>query len=1480
MRQFLLLFILCLIFISPAFSQTIEFEWNRTFGIPFYGPSDITLDEDKNMYVLDYGRICKYDYEGNLLKKTRLKNADSSNYYPAFHRDLEGNFYVINYTLGKIQKFNPSGDVLHQFGQIGSGPGQFNNPLGLALDAQKNIYVADTENGRIQKFTATGTFLFEYKLPPTEYHVLPAYNNPVSIQIDSKGIIHILTIGYRLFKVDATGQLLDIYDLLNNGYSPLQFKNTIALDQEDNIYFSDAIRRSVHKLDSKGRLLFSIGSFEDSTFNNEGRIALTVTKTGELFTMQLPGIYNQQTVKSYSPLGKPIKQWGNSLMIKDLTEDQQGNYYVLNYTPNAGTNIQKFNPLGHRLFTISYSSEYGETIPSTDIEVDAKGNLYCLNSTNNNSRIVKFNGEGKFITTYTNFASNPNFNNFSDLDIDVHGNMYLVDYTNSIIQKLDPAGKPIASFSGLVDRPHTIGVDKLGHMYVIDYGNRIQKLNPSGEVLAQLSPKTTYNTGSVNTTIEFDDKLNVYVNEGDINVYDASGRFIQKLEGLSPLPNMWPQRFSIDKAGSRLLISRGSYVDEYLSENSPRQAFIIGKLFDDDNRDCALGSQEKALPQVLVVAEPGPFYGISDKQGNYIIPVDTGSYRVRSILKDEPGQTAIPICPQPSTKPVIVDTYGSKIQGPNLGHSVINRPMLTVYVSSDRRRRCFRNTTTVTYSNVGYGGAQGSKVMVQLPPEVILISASFPFTKDNKGNHVFEVGDLAPNTEGKITITDSVSCADPALRGLTVCTKAWITPSNTYPSPVMVGLADVAVEALLTSATDTRVVLTNNGPGNMPDSLSFRILQDATLSFTGRYKLAAGDSLVLQVPADKRVIRVEADQPKGHLFKTFASANLEVPSLNDGIPSPIMSALPPDDPEPEVSEQCLPIIDSYDPNDKQVIPAGLTSEHYTPTNTPLRYTVRFQNTGTDVAYRVVVVDTLSADLDISTLKVGAVSHPYRLSVTGKIRPVLMFTFDNIMLPDSATDLAGSNGQLQFSIKPKANLPEKHLIENLADIFFDYNEPVRTNTTVNRVYDMPVVMSDNQLVAKNVIASPRIMSFWPGAGKHGSEVTITGTKFIREAASNQVYVNGAPAQILEASDTFLRIKIPVDAYTGRIKVVTPDGATLSQEDITVYQPPVVTGLSSTEGIVGAEVTIIGEHLRPDLLESITLGTFPCQIARYPNNGVIISIPQGATSGVFTVYSKGGTAKSNAYRVWQMPSLTGFDKTRQRVGGNVTLQGIHFAPEVGRNQVLFGDKVAKVVSAQEQQVTVQVPAGAVSGMVKITTPGGNSSKPFEVIPAPVITEVLPTSASVGSVVELKGIHFLTLGQQDTISFGNVKAEVLNASSTVLKVRVPKGAMSGSVSVAGIGGSAKADFAVLPLTPQESIEVFPSPNQGTFTIDFLKADFDVQSVQMLDKTGRTFHSQMVKDHQVTKLEIDLPQAPAGLYVLLIKTAQGTVTKRVVIQ
>jgi len=143
-----------------------------------------------------------------------------------------------------------------------------------------------------------------------------------------------------------------------------------------------------------------------------------------------------------------------------------------------------------------------------------------------------------------------------------------------------------------------------------------------------------------------------------------------------------------------------------------------------------------------------------------------------------------------------------------------------------------------------------------------------------------------------------------------------------------------------------------------------------------------------------------------------------------------------------------PVLCAYDPNDKLVSPDRAGDENYTLFDESLIYTVRFQNTGNDTAFTVVIRDTLDSFLDASTFSVLASSHRSVLRTELKENKYLTFTFEDILLPDSTINFNGSQGYITYTIQPKEGLDENTIIENTASIFFDFNPPVVTNTTQN------------------------------------------------------------------------------------------------------------------------------------------------------------------------------------------------------------------------------------------------------------------------------------------------------------------------------------------------------------------------------------------------------------------------------------------------
>ncbi|MBK9449270.1 MAG: T9SS type A sorting domain-containing protein [Bacteroidetes bacterium] len=185
--------------------------------------------------------------------------------------------------------------------------------------------------------------------------------------------------------------------------------------------------------------------------------------------------------------------------------------------------------------------------------------------------------------------------------------------------------------------------------------------------------------------------------------------------------------------------------------------------------------------------------------------------------------------------------------------------------------------------------------------------------------------------------------------------------------------------------------------------------------------------------------------PTNAVFGTPWSHTVEIlPSANDVFPSD------------NSYTAGATVIAAYDPNRKTVVPEGQLQPDV---DSLLTYTIEFQNTGNDTAFTVRLMDTLDADLDPLSIEVLGASHPFTWDIDAP--GFLEFRFDHIMLPDSHINEPASHGWLMYRIKLKDNLPLGTQITNTASIYFDYNAPVVTNTTLN-TFDLVAIDGPTEL----------------------------------------------------------------------------------------------------------------------------------------------------------------------------------------------------------------------------------------------------------------------------------------------------------------------------------------------------------------------------------------------------------------------------------
>lgn len=562
------------------------------------------------------------------------------------------------------------------------------------------------------------------------------------------------------------------------------------------------------------------------------------------------------------------------------------------------------------------------------------------------------------------------------------------------------------------------------------------------DILQQVKWVMEFQASAADNCIHYDNGTILYAGRIDNNFIYNSGQTIIE-----------------NNAGDALF---GEVIDYQLPSN---RSNITGTVFQDLDANCILDPDDVKQTSVIVkaIGDNGfSHYSISDVNGHYVIPVDMGSYTVEILPNPVKSYLIEQSCY--TQQEVTLTVLGQDANDINFPIELADCPLLNIDLCSDRRRRCFDSNTYVNYSNSGFAEAQNVEVIVQFPEYVTFISSDHTYTIDALGNYIFNIGTLAPNESGLIHIVDYTECIE-GITGLTQCTEAWITPANDCADaldPDYGGWDQSSVRVRGECLNDTLVQFTivntaQFGVGDMQAPNEYRIYVDNELALTSTFQLNGGQSVTIDYPANGQTIRIEADQHPMHPGSSQPSQTIEGCGNSNGEMSiGFVNSMAMDDKDIDVEIHCLEIIDSFDPNDKTVSPTGITENHYVKAGTTLDYMIRFQNTGTDTAYTVVVKDSLSEYLDPSTIQWGVSSHPYIINITGTEKPILEFRFNNINLPDSTANELGSHGFVKFKASTYASLENGIEINNNANIYFDFNLPILTNTVQTTISDLVLI----------------------------------------------------------------------------------------------------------------------------------------------------------------------------------------------------------------------------------------------------------------------------------------------------------------------------------------------------------------------------------------------------------------------------------------
>jgi len=449
--------------------------------------------------------------------------------------DPSGNLFIADRHNDRIRKVNTAG-VISTFASSSA-------PVGVAADHLGNVFIADTGNNRIRMVTpagvvttvaGTGNGGFSGDGGPAVSAQLAL---PVDVSVDAAGNLFVADqANYRIRLVNPAGVISTVAGVSDDGHSAMSaqffFPNSIAVDQNGNVYVADTDIHRIRKITPDGTLITVAGNGTPG-YSGDGGAAtsaqlyypagITVDSAGNLYIADT----RNQRVRKVGPNGVITTVAGNGggngdgdggpALQAQLIEpgsvavDGSGNVYI---AETGGHRIRQVNTAGvittvagNR--TMGFSGDGGPAASAqlafpAGVAVDSAGNVFIADSANNRIRIVTPNG---LIRTFAGDGTSGFAGDGGDapsakiaypqsIVVDAVGNVFIADTNNQRIRKVTAsglitsvAGNGVYGFSGdggaplaaEITSPYGVAVDALNRVFISDtFSNRIRQVVSSG----------------------------------------------------------------------------------------------------------------------------------------------------------------------------------------------------------------------------------------------------------------------------------------------------------------------------------------------------------------------------------------------------------------------------------------------------------------------------------------------------------------------------------------------------------------------------------------------------------------------------------------------------------------------------------------------------------------------------------------------------------------------------------------------------------------------------------------------------------------------------------------------------------------------------------------------------------------------------------------------------------------------------------------
>jgi len=244
--------------------------------------------------------------------------------------DGSNNIYVINVGYSsdqnpnEVEKFDRNGNFLAQWGSVGNGDGQFECPQGVAINGNNDVYVTDACIGRVQKFDSNGNYLAQWG----------SGTEPVGVAVDSSHSVYVADWSdARIGKFDGNGNFLTQWGSAGSGNGQFERPQGVAVDSRNNVYVADSGNDRVEKFDSNGNYLTQWGSYGANNGQFDYPVGVAVDSSNNVYVLDS----SNYRVEKFDSNGNYLTQFGSGQLGEPfgIAVDSTGNYIYVADTGNA-----------------------------------------------------------------------------------------------------------------------------------------------------------------------------------------------------------------------------------------------------------------------------------------------------------------------------------------------------------------------------------------------------------------------------------------------------------------------------------------------------------------------------------------------------------------------------------------------------------------------------------------------------------------------------------------------------------------------------------------------------------------------------------------------------------------------------------------------------------------------------------------------------------------------------------------------------------------------------------------------------------------------------------------------------------------------------------------------------------------------------------------------------------------------------------------